>query len=118
MQATLTPAAEKFIRRMLRLGGGSNAAFKMRVRPGGCSGYSAEFDIEAADAKADVVWQPEGVKIHLDQESATLIEGATVDFVDNLGQSGFNFILPGGPAQCCSPSPSAPQLVTLGSIKH
>lgn len=39
MELTLTPAAEKFVRRMVRFGGaGEDAGFRLTVSAGGCSG--------------------------------------------------------------------------------
>ena len=40
----LTQAAEKFIRRMMRFAAGPEAVFRLKVTPGGCSGYAVEFD--------------------------------------------------------------------------
>lgn len=114
MQAELKPAAEKFIRRMLRMSGSASSAFRLRVRLGGCSGPSAEFDIEPAESAADVTWTPQGITIHLDQESATLLEGATVDFADTRISSGFAITLAAGNGACCSSGSSASQLVSLG----
>ena len=49
MELKLTPAAEKFISRMVRFGGaGENAGFRLTVSAGGCSGLASEFSVEAA----------------------------------------------------------------------
>ena len=113
MNITLTAAAERFIRRMLRFSTDAEAGFRLRVRPGGCSGLAAEFDIEPQPAENDTLWTVSGLCIFLDTESVLLLEGATVDFADSLAQTGFSFKLTGGAGACCGSSGSS-QLVTLG----
>jgi iron-sulfur cluster assembly protein len=55
-QITITPAAEKFIRRMVRFSETPAGGFKLSVAPGGCSGYSSEFSVEAAPGAASAKW--------------------------------------------------------------
>ena len=50
---SVTPAALKFIQRMVRFGGaGPRAGFRLEVSPGGCSGMSSAFSVEP-DPKAE-----------------------------------------------------------------
>ena len=45
---TITPAAAKFINRIVRFAGlGAGAGLRLAVTPGGCSGYASEFSPEA-----------------------------------------------------------------------
>ena len=49
MELSLTPAAEKFVRRMIRFcGAGEQAGFRLMVSAGGCSGLASEFTVEAS----------------------------------------------------------------------
>jgi len=100
----LTPAAEKFIRRMLRCGTGSNAGFRLKVRPGGCSGLAVEFDLAGEPAANEIVWTTSELRIFLDRASCLLLNGAIVDFVDSRSHTGFVVTTPGGTAQACTPS--------------
>ena len=50
---TVTPAAEKFMRRMVRFSATPAGGFRLTVAPGGCSGYSSEFSVEAAPHSGD-----------------------------------------------------------------
>ncbi len=111
MEIVLTPAAERWIRRMLRMSGVATAVFRLRVKPGGCSGLAVEFDVEAAPTAGDTMWQSSAGTICLDAASEKLLDGATVDFVDSLAQSGFVIKTPEPVAACCS---AAPQLVSIG----
>ena len=102
MNITITPAAEKFIRRMLRFGGGESMGFRLLVSPGGCSGLNAEFSVEGAPFDGDKVVECNGVKLFLPAESRILLEGVTVDFADTPTQTGLVFHQPNGAACGCS----------------
>ena len=47
-QMTVTPAAEKFMRRMVRFSSHPGGGFRLTVSPGGCSGYNSAFTVEPA----------------------------------------------------------------------
>ena len=51
MQFTITPAAQKFVRRIIQFSVNPNGGFRLRVSPGGCSGLSAEYDVEVSTAR-------------------------------------------------------------------
>ncbi len=116
MNVTITPAAEKFIRRMLRFGGGPESGFRLAVAPGGCSGLAAEFDVEPAPRPGDAVVDCNGIRLFLPAESRLLLEGVTIDFTDSPLQSGFIFHDPKSNGSSCSTAAPAPSFVTLGSL--
>jgi iron-sulfur cluster assembly accessory protein len=91
MNFTLTPAAEKFIRLMLRADGDSNSGFRLAVSPGGCSGLAADISVARAPSKGDAVVERNGVKLFLPAESRILLEGVTIDFADTPSQTGLVF---------------------------
>ena len=102
---TVTAAAEKFIRRMVRFSGlGASAGFRLVVSAGGCSGLNSEFTIEATPAAGDSTLDVNGVPLFLPAESRLLLDGVTVDFSDSAMSSGFTFINPNGNACACSSS--------------
>lgn len=107
MEFAMTPAAEKFVRRMIRFGGaGENAGFRLMVSAGGCSGLASEFSVEAAPLPGDAVVEINGVKLFLPAESRLLLEGATMDFADTPTNSGLTFVTPNSPSCGCSTSSS------------
>ena len=87
MNVTFTPAAEAFMRRMVRMNGGGG--FRLVVTPGGCSGLGSAFSIEKAPAPGDSVLEREGLQLFVPPESAALLEGTTVEFSDSPTQTGF-----------------------------
>lgn len=110
MDLTITPSAEKFIRRMVRFGGaGEDAGFRLSVSPGGCSGLASEFSVEANPQPGDAVVVINGMKLFLPVQSRLLLQGITMDFKDTPLQSGLVFHDPKatGCGTCGTGSPGA-----------
>ncbi|HEY0463791.1 MAG TPA: iron-sulfur cluster assembly accessory protein [Polyangiaceae bacterium] len=113
----VTPAAEAFMRRLVRFGGkGERAGFRLSVSPGGCSGLSSQFTVEARPSAGDEVVSVNGLDLYLPPESRKLLAGVTIDFLDTRTESGFAFIDPN--AEGCACSSGAPTGVQLGSFKN
>lgn len=104
MNVTITPAAEKFIRRMVRFGGAPGCGFRLAVTPGGCSGLAAEFDVEPLPREGDAVWEHNGLKLFLPAESRLLLNGVTIDFAETPTQSGLVFHDPNAKGSTCGSS--------------
>jgi iron-sulfur cluster assembly accessory protein len=102
MNLTLTPAAEKFIRRMLRFSAGAGG-FRLAVTSGGCSGLAAEFDVEPAPRAGDTTFNLGDIKLFLPAESRLLLQDVTIDFSETPTSSGFVFHDPkAAPCGCAS----------------
>ena len=100
MNFTLTPAAEKFIRFMLRADGAPGSGFRLAVTPGGCSGLSADIAVSAEPRPGETVVERNGLKLFLNAESRLLLDGVTIDFADSAANTGLVF---NDPKQvCCS----------------
>ena len=91
MNFTITPAAQKFMRMMLRVDGTGGSGFRLAVSPGGCSGLAAEISVLATPRSGDAVVERDGVKLFLPAESRLLLEGVTIDFADTPTQTGLVF---------------------------
>lgn len=119
---TVTPAAEKFMRRMVRFSENPGGGFRLSVAPGGCSGYTSEFTVEAAPKSGDSELGVNGLRVFLPAESRLLLDGVTVDFADTPLQSGLTFVNPNAEACGCSTAgeskPPAQASVSLSSIKR
>jgi len=121
MNVTISPAAEKFIRRMIRFnGGGAESGFRLVVTAGGCSGLASEFSVESAPLAGDSVLECNGIKLFLPAESRLLLDGVTIDFADTLMNSGLSFIDPKATGCACSSTSPAIASVNIGDIgrKH
>jgi iron-sulfur cluster assembly accessory protein len=102
MKFTLTPAAQKFIRRMVQFSVNPGGGFRLLVSPGGCSGLSALFDVEATPRGGDQEFVVEGVKFFLPAESRLLLDGVTIDFSDSPTGGGLVFHDPKNTGSCKS----------------
>ena len=94
MNVTITPAAAKFIRRMIRFNGSGQDGFRLVMTATGCSGLGAEFSVAAAPRAGDSVLEHNGLKLFLPAESRRLLEGVTIDFSDTPMSSGLRFVNP------------------------
>ena len=118
---TVTPAAEKFIRRMVKFSDKPTGGFRLTVSAGGCSGYNSEFTVEATPSAGDSELLVGGVKLYLPAESRLMLDGVTVDFADTPTKSGLTFFNPNAAACACSTSgdsaaPPAQASVSVSSI--
>jgi iron-sulfur cluster assembly protein len=117
---TVTPAAEKFIRRMVRFSDHPSGGFRLTVSAGGCSGFNSEFTVEPAPKDGDSELLVGGVKVYLPAESRLMLDGVTVDFADTPTKSGLTFINPNAAACGCASSgdaaPPAQATVSISSI--
>ena len=91
MNFTITPAAQKFMRMMLRVDGTGSSGFRLAVSPGGCSGLAADISVIAKPKDGDAVVERDGVKLFLPAESRLLLDGVTIDFADTAAQTGLVF---------------------------
>lgn len=87
----VTPAAERFMRFMLRADGGLGYGFRLQVSRGGCSGLSAEISVKPQPEPGDAVVEQNGLKLFLPAESRLLLDGVTVDFAETASQTGLVF---------------------------
>lgn len=102
---TITPAAEKFMRRIVRFSGlPAGAGFRLVVSAGGCSGYNAEFSAEAAPQPGEEALEVNGLRLFLPAESRLMLEGVIMDFADTPTQSGLTFVNPNQAACACGSS--------------
>lgn len=100
---TITPAAVKFINRIVRFSGlGAGAGLRLAVTPGGCSGHSSEFSAEPAPGADEQLLEVGGVRLFLGAQSRLMLNGITIDFVETATQSGLTFTDPDKAACSCS----------------
>jgi len=90
--AMLTTSAAAKVRELIEAEGDPSLALRLGVRPGGCSGFSYEMYFDTQIDPTDVVNETEGVRIVVDEQSAALVTGATVDFRDQ-GLQGAGFAI-------------------------
>jgi iron-sulfur cluster assembly protein len=92
-------AAEKALA-LLKDRGVEDAALRVFVVGGGCSGYQYGMAIAQAREEDDIVIEQAGVTVLVDPESAPLMQGAEIDYVDDLMKSGFTIFNPNAVKSC------------------
>jgi iron-sulfur cluster insertion protein len=81
---------------------------RIYVRGGGCHGYQYGMAFENKLSDDDTVIEKDGVKVIMDSQSAPLLQGAEVDYVESLQGSGFAIKNPQAKTTCgCGSSFSA-----------
>src|SRR3954466_12081496 len=84
------------------------AGLRVRVVPGGCSGFQYSLNIEEESRSGDFIVDKGGVKLFVDMFSAQYLNGITIDYTSNMMGSGFTFENPNATGGCgCGTSFSA-----------
>jgi len=104
MTITLTEVAELRLRAFLRGSSQDSDSTQRGVRfsvdDGGCSGYQYALNIADAPQTDDLVVEQGSLNVYVDRQSAPLLEGVVVDYVDGLIESGFKFTNPNATDTC------------------
>jgi len=80
------------------------------VAPGGCSGFQYGMRFEDTAMEGDIIDRAHGIKTFVDEFSAQYLEGAEIDYVDELMGGGFTVHNPNAVTGCsCGQSFTAAQ---------
>ena len=77
-----------------------NAGLRVRVVPGGCSGFQYSLNIEEESRQGDFILDDKGVRLFVDMFSAQYLNGVEIDYVTNVMGSGFTFKNPNATGSC------------------
>jgi len=80
---TLTETAAKKVSELRQEEGKPDWGLRVRLVGGGCSGMSYELGWEEEQGAGDTVIESQGIRVFIDQHSATYLTGCEIDFVDN-----------------------------------
>jgi len=97
---TLTEAAAAKVQELRSREGKGEAALRLFVKSGGCSGYSYGLAFDEKIADDDRVEQHAGVPVVIDAFSVQHVAGAEIDYVDSLMGSGFAINNPNAVSSC------------------
>jgi iron-sulfur cluster assembly accessory protein len=76
------------------------AGLRVRVVPGGCSGFQYSLNIEEESKPNDHIIESHGVRMFVDMFSAQYLNGVEIDYVTNVMGSGFTFTNPNATGGC------------------
>ncbi len=96
----ITDAAASKVHGLLQAQEKPGAMLRVFVSGGGCSGYSYGMTLEEDALEGDQQFQVNGVGVIVDPRSAQYLEGANIDFVDNMMGGGFKIDNPNAASSC------------------
>jgi|SRR5215208_72547 len=102
---TVTEKAAGEVKRIIADQQAAGAAEKLylriSVRGGGCSGFQNKLDLDTTyNEKTDVMSEQHGVTLVVDKKSLLYLQGATVDFHEDLNARGFRITNPQAKGSC------------------
>jgi len=102
MTLELTEAAAAEIQKFMAGEEGlpETAGLRVRVVPGGCSGFQYSLNIEEESRQGDHLLDQNGVRLFVDMFSAQYLNGVKIDYVTGVMGSGFTFTNPNATGGC------------------
>lgn len=78
-----------------------DVVLRIRCVGGGCSGMQVKLDLdENFDETKDIITEQDGIKIAVDKRSALYLEGASIDYLEDLNKRGFIVDNPAATSRC------------------
>jgi iron-sulfur cluster assembly protein len=98
---TLTPVAAGKVRELMaEEPDGEDLVLRVAIQGGGCSGFQYGLGFDTGAAEGDVELSLEGVNVVVDPFSAPYLQGATIDYLNGLQESGFKIENPNAVSSC------------------
>jgi iron-sulfur cluster assembly accessory protein len=96
---SVTPAAAEKIQELMAEET-DVSVLRVAIQGGGCSGFQYGLGFDRAAVEGDIVFEAHGVQVAVDPFSAPYLQGAEVDYVDSIQQSGFAINNPNASSSC------------------
>lgn len=97
---TLTPLAIERVKDFMSKDEEKANGLRIFVMPGGCSGYQYGMVLEKNAKSDDISWAEDGINVYIDNQSARVLEGARIDFVETVQGAGFKIDNPNAVSSC------------------
>jgi len=85
----VTPSAAEQLQKVLNEKEEEGSLLRVMVMPGANGGVQYMLGVEKESKEDDFVIETDNVKILVDSDSASLVDGAQIDYIDGLMRSGF-----------------------------
>ena len=79
---------------------GDTMVLRVAIQGGGCSGFQYGLGFDTEPAEGDLELALEGVNVVVDPFSVPYLQGATIDFLTGLQESGFKIDNPNAASSC------------------
>ena len=101
MTLTLTENAASEVKKFIEAENvGAEGGLRVKVLPGGCSGFQYGMNIEEAPQATDEVVEAAGLRVFVDMFSAQYLDNVQIDYVNSVMGSGFTFNNPNATGGC------------------
>jgi iron-sulfur cluster assembly accessory protein len=97
---SFSSAAAARVTAIARRQGRDNPRLRLMVDGGGCAGFQYRFELADAAGEDDLEVMTDGVGLLVDSVSLPFVEGAVVDYVENLGGAAFQVRNPNAQSSC------------------
>jgi len=97
---SLTEAAASKLRELTKDETNPDIGLRVYVYSGGCSGYRYGMMLEDAPTPEDNRLDVNGIKVYVDGQSVSLLQGSQIDYVDTLMGAGFTVNNPNAVSGC------------------
>ena len=96
---SVTPAAADKIKQLMAEET-DVSVLRVAIQGGGCSGFQYGLGFDRGAVEGDIEFDAHGVSVVVDPFSAPYLQGAEVDYVDTIQQSGFAINNPNAVSSC------------------
>jgi len=96
----MSDVAVQQLRTLLAQQENADLALRVFVYPGGCSGMSYGMAFEDEFAEDDTIFEQNGLRLVVDENSAYYLKGAQIDYEDSLMGGGFRIFNPNAVRSC------------------
>lgn len=97
---SLTDQARFQLKNLMDQQGLDDLGLRVFVSPGGCSGFQYGMRFEDTQLDGDLIERRDGIQLFVDEFSAQYLEGAEIDYVDELMGGGFTIHNPNAITSC------------------
>jgi iron-sulfur cluster assembly protein len=96
----ITEAAALQIKDMMKQNEEEGSFLRVAVQGGGCSGLSYGMGFEQEKSEKDIEFDAFGIKVLVDEESASILNGTKIDYKQSMMGGGFTIDNPNAIASC------------------
>jgi iron-sulfur cluster assembly protein len=99
-ELSITPLAAERAHEILTRYNKPEAAIRVFIKSGGCSGYQYGMAVDERQLEGDTLVEMFGVRLVVDRMSLPLLAGSQVDWVENMMGGGFSVNNPQATSSC------------------
>ncbi|MBF0335250.1 MAG: iron-sulfur cluster insertion protein ErpA [Alphaproteobacteria bacterium] len=97
---TVTESAAARVLSLIAKEGNPALMLRVAISGGGCSGFSYGIGLDDARNEDDRLFEQHGVRLVVDETSLNMLDGAVVDFVEDLMGASFQIKNPNAKSSC------------------